>query len=46
MKIYIYFNSENNEITIKFDRTQLIRVITNLIKNSIQAISESQPKNP
>ena len=43
---YIYFNSENNEITIKFDRTQLIRVITNLIKNSIQAISESQPKNP
>jgi len=43
---YIYFNSENNEITIKFDRTQLIRVITNLIKNSIQAISESQPENP
>ena len=24
----------------------MIRVITNLIKNSIQAISESQPKNP
>jgi len=43
---YIYFNSENNEIIIKFDRTQLIRVITNLIKNSIQAISESQPENP
>jgi nitrogen fixation/metabolism regulation signal transduction histidine kinase len=43
---YIYFNSENNEITIKFDRTQLIRVITNLIKNSIQAINESQPENP
>ena len=43
---YIYFNSENNEITIQFDRTQLIRVITNLIKNSIQAISESQPENP
>jgi signal transduction histidine kinase len=43
---YIFFNSENEVITIKFDRTQLIRVITNLIKNSIQAISESQPENP
>ncbi len=43
---YIYFNSDHSEITIKFDRTQLIRVITNLIKNSIQAINESQPEVP
>jgi signal transduction histidine kinase len=43
---YIYFNSDYSEITIKFDRTQLIRVITNLIKNSIQAVNESQPEVP
>ena len=43
---YIYFNSDHSEITIKFDRTQLIRVITNLIKNSIQAINECQPDVP
>ena len=43
---YIYFFSEKDEIIANFDRTQLIRVITNLIKNSIQAIRENQPKNP
>lgn len=43
---YIYFSSEKEEIIINFDRTQLIRVITNLIKNSIQAIHEKQPENP
>jgi nitrogen fixation/metabolism regulation signal transduction histidine kinase len=35
--INVYFEKE--EIVIKFDRTQLIRVITNLVKNAIQAIS-------
>ncbi|MCF6307903.1 MAG: ATP-binding protein [Flavobacteriaceae bacterium] len=43
---YIYFSSEKEEIIINFDRTQLIRVITNLVKNSIQAINEKQPVNP
>lgn len=35
---YISFSSEEESIMAMFDRTQLIRVITNLIKNSIQAI--------
>jgi len=43
---YIYFFSEEKEVTIKFDRTQLIRVITNLVKNSIQAIDQKQPAEP
>ncbi|MGK0234479.1 MAG: two-component system nitrogen regulation sensor histidine kinase NtrY [Psychroserpens sp.] len=43
---YINFYSEEKEIIANFDRTQLIRVITNLIKNSIQAISEGQPEDP
>jgi len=33
----IQFTSEQDEILIKFDRSQLIRIITNLVKNSIQA---------
>ncbi|RMA65900.1 sensor histidine kinase [Ulvibacter antarcticus] len=43
---YIYFSSEEDSITVKFDRTQLIRVITNLVKNSIQAIEQNQNPNP
>lgn len=43
---YIEFSSEEKEIIANFDRTQLIRVVTNLIKNSIQAINEGQPENP
>ena len=39
---YIVFSSEEKEIIAKFDRTQLIRVITNLIKNSIQALSNTE----
>ncbi|MBZ9630937.1 GHKL domain-containing protein [Salegentibacter sp. LM13S] len=35
---YIQFTSEKDEILAKFDRTQLIRVITNLVKNAIQAM--------
>lgn len=36
---YINVFFEREEIIVKFDRTQLIRVITNLVKNAIQAIS-------
>ena len=39
---YIIFTSESEEIIAKFDRTQLIRVVTNLVKNAIQAISEDK----
>ncbi len=34
----ITFNCEKETIIAKFDRTQLIRVVTNLVKNAIQAI--------
>jgi len=35
---YIHFISEEEEIIAKLDRTQLIRVVTNLVKNAIQAV--------
>lgn len=34
---YVMFSSEKEEILAKFDRTQLIRVVTNLVKNAIHA---------
>lgn len=41
----IEFHSEKEEIIAKFDRSQLIRIVTNLIKNSIQAVPEGrEPK--
>ena len=39
---YVTFGAEAEEITAKFDRTQLIRVITNLVKNAIQATEETE----
>ena len=39
---YIQFESDEKEIITVMDRTQLIRIITNLIKNAIQAIPEEQ----
>ncbi|EKB02863.1 hypothetical protein HMPREF9711_02940 [Myroides odoratimimus CCUG 3837] len=42
---YIWFESTDQEIISKIDRTQLIRIITNLVKNAIQAIPSEQ-KNP
>ncbi len=35
---YILFSSDKEEILAKFDRTQLIRVVTNLVKNATQAL--------
>ena len=35
---YIHFIADEEEIVAKLDRTQLIRVITNLVKNAIQAV--------
>lgn len=37
---YILFSAEKEEILAKFDRTQLIRVVTNLVKNAIQAVGD------
>ena len=39
---YILFESDEKEIITIMDRTQLIRIITNLVKNAIQAIPEEQ----
>ena len=39
---FIIFESEKEEIITKLDRTQLIRIITNLVKNAIQSIPEEQ----
>jgi len=42
---YISFQAEEEEIIAKFDRTQLIRVVTNLVKNATQAIpDDKQPR--
>lgn len=38
----IIFDAESPEIISKIDRTQLIRIVTNLVKNAIQSISEEQ----
>jgi signal transduction histidine kinase len=43
---YIYFFSDEDEIRARFDRTQLIRVVTNLVKNSIQSVEQKQPAEP
>lgn len=42
---FLYFKPEKEEILTVMDRTQLIRVITNLVKNAIQSIPEEN-KNP
>ena len=38
---YIRFETNENEIFTNMDRTQLIRVITNLVKNATQSIQEN-----
>ncbi len=37
---YIHFISDEKEVIAKLDRTQLIRVVTNLVKNAIQAVPD------
>ncbi|WP_296315935.1 sensor histidine kinase [Winogradskyella sp. UBA3174] len=39
---YITFEAEPEEVIAKFDRTQLIRVVTNLVKNGIQAMPKGK----
>lgn len=40
---YITFNAAEPRIVTRMDRTQLIRIITNLVKNATQAIEDSAP---
>lgn len=42
---YIEFHSNEEKIIAKLDRTQLIRVVTNLVKNAIQAMPEVENPN-
>ncbi len=37
---YIHFIADKEEIIAKVDRTQLIRIVTNLVKNAIQAVPD------
>lgn len=39
---YIKFESDAEEIITIMDRTQLVRIITNLVKNAIQSLPENQ----
>ncbi len=41
-KPYIRFQPSEVDLLVKFDRTQLIRIINNLVKNAIQACDEQQ----
>jgi len=41
-KPYIHFKSSDADLLVKFDRTQLIRIINNLVKNAIHACDEQQ----
>lgn len=38
----IHFSSDQEKIVAKLDRTQLIRVITNLVKNALQSVPEDR----
>ena len=42
---YITFHADEPRIVTRMDRTQLIRIITNLVKNATQAIPDDEP-NP
>ncbi|MCK0130131.1 HAMP domain-containing histidine kinase [Flavobacteriaceae bacterium F08102] len=42
---YISFHSKEPEIYAKLDKTQLIRIVTNLVKNAIQSVeNKDQPR--
>lgn len=45
-KDYIQFESTELKLLAIFDKTQLTRVITNLVKNSIQSIEQNEVNNP
>lgn len=45
-KSYIEFESTDDSLIAEVDKTHITRVITNLVKNSIQAIENNQIKDP
>lgn len=42
---YISFENPEEDVFLKFDKTQLIRILTNLIKNAIQATEHLEKPN-
>lgn len=43
---FIHFSAPKGAVTLKFDKNQLNRIITNLIKNSLQSLSQNQTVDP
>ncbi|PQJ21886.1 PAS domain-containing sensor histidine kinase [Tenacibaculum sp. SG-28] len=41
---YIIYHPKQEELVAYLDKSQLIRIVTNLVKNAIQAIDKSNPK--
>ncbi len=41
---YIHFSCEKKEIITQWDKSQLIRVVTNLVKNAVQALDTKEDK--
>jgi len=41
---YIFFKSDKKEISASFDKTQLTRILTNLVTNALHAVTDT--KNP
>jgi nitrogen fixation/metabolism regulation signal transduction histidine kinase len=41
---YIKFSSQKTQINVLFDKSQLVRILTNLIKNAMQALDEIKHK--
>ncbi len=41
-KDYLTYNANINEVHVDLDKTQLIRIVTNIVKNAIQATEEVQ----
>jgi two-component system, NtrC family, nitrogen regulation sensor histidine kinase NtrY len=37
---YVHFETDEEEIIVKMDRAQLIRVVTNLVKNAVQSVED------
>lgn len=43
---FIKFSAPEHDITLNFDKNQLNRIVTNLIKNSLQSLRQNQTPNP
>jgi len=43
---FIKFSRPDSAVTLNFDKNQLNRIVTNLIKNSLQSLKQNQTPNP